>query len=174
MCEHLRRRARGKNNGVIKKSLGVLNCILARIHPVLCLGGKTLSPAKGSSDAPCVFDCWTCRAAFGIPTRHHTLLLPILITSEEGATEGQPPGDCSKCAHAHLGRAHSLARLRMNWACTSVYVHVCACIGSYAGLAKTLYIRCIYGILGREITKYAAHICCVYTVPVNSTPWYIW
>jgi tRNA splicing endonuclease len=25
---------------------------------------------------------------------------------------------------------------------------------SYVGLARTIYIRCIYGIFGREITKY--------------------
>jgi len=26
--------------------------------------------------------------------------------------------------------------------------------GKYIGLARTIYIRCIYGIFGREITKY--------------------
>ena len=28
----------------------------------------------------------------------------------------------------------------------------------YKGLAKTIYIRCIYGNLGREITKYTVYI----------------
>jgi len=46
-------------------------------------------------------------------------------------------------------------------------------LGTCVGLARTIYIQCIYGIFGREITKYTImysayirfwptlHICCV-------------
>ena len=34
------------------------------------------------------------------------------------------------------------------------------------GLARTIYIRCIYSILGREMTKYG-HIRCIYTALAN-------
>ena len=37
---------------------------------------------------------------------------------------------------------------------------------TYIGLAKTTYIRCIYGILGREITKYTV----IYGVYIRSWP----
>jgi hypothetical protein len=35
------------------------------------------------------------------------------------------------------------------------------------GLARTIYIRCIYGIIGREITRIYGHIRCIYTVLAN-------
>jgi hypothetical protein len=31
---------------------------------------------------------------------------------------------------------------------------VCDCLRTLLGLARTIYIRCIYGIFGREVTKY--------------------
>jgi len=34
------------------------------------------------------------------------------------------------------------------------YVGLAIYIYVYIGLARTIYIRCIYGIFGREITKY--------------------
>ena len=37
-----------------------------------------------------------------------------------------------------------------------VCVHVCVCV--CVGLARTIYIRCTYGIFGLEITKYTVHI----------------
>ena len=42
-----------------------------------------------------------------------------------------------------------------------VHIH-----GVYIGLARTIYIRFIYGIFGREITKYTA-IYGIYTVLAN-------
>jgi len=43
--------------------------------------------------------------------------------------------------------------------CVSVCANVCmacvdVCVCMYVGLARTIYIRCIYGIFGREITEY--------------------
>jgi len=37
----------------------------------------------------------------------------------------------------------------------------------YVGLARTIYIRCIYGIFGREITKYTVIYGVIYTVLAN-------
>ena len=37
------------------------------------------------------------------------------------------------------------------------------CVAAYVGLARTLCVRCVYGIFGREITIYG-HIQCKYTV----------
>jgi hypothetical protein len=39
----------------------------------------------------------------------------------------------------------------------------------YIGLARTLFIRCMYGIFGREITQIYSHIRCIYTVLANPT-----
>jgi hypothetical protein len=36
----------------------------------------------------------------------------------------------------------------------------------YIGLVRTIYIRCIYGILGREITKYTV----IYSVYIRFWP----
>jgi len=46
--------------------------------------------------------------------------------------------------------------------CVHVYVinifhqtlHSYVCVGTFVGLTRTMYIRCIYSIFGREITKY--------------------
>jgi len=38
---------------------------------------------------------------------------------------------------------------------------------SCVGLARTIYIRFIYSIFGREITKKYGHIRCIYTVLAN-------
>ena len=37
--------------------------------------------------------------------------------------------------------------------CVRAYVWSCVCLCAYVGLARTIYIRCIYGIFGRENTQ---------------------
>ena len=46
--------------------------------------------------------------------------------------------------------------------CAGVHVHADLRRTRYAGLARNLYIRCIYGMTGREIIKYMVHIRCIY------------
>jgi len=52
-----------------------------------------------------------------------------------------------------------------------VGVHVTVTMYSTGvGLARTIYIRCTYGIFGLEITKYTVYIYTyIYTVLANST-----
>jgi hypothetical protein len=46
--------------------------------------------------------------------------------------------------------------------CVCVSMRACACVCMrvcvYIGLARTIYIRCIYGIFGRKITEYTVYI----------------
>ena len=39
--------------------------------------------------------------------------------------------------------------------CVCMCVCLCVCVCVCVGLARTMYIQCVYGKLGREITKYA-------------------
>jgi hypothetical protein len=38
----------------------------------------------------------------------------------------------------------------------------CGLAGKCLGLARSMYIRCLYGVLSREITKKTSHIQCIY------------
>jgi len=81
------------------------------------------------------------------------------------------------------------------YTCGLVYtrLHSCTCVHLYVGLAKTIYIRCIYGILGRETTKYTViygvyirfwptqlvHLStfvytCVHLCALESSSWQMW
>jgi hypothetical protein len=58
--------------------------------------------------------------------------------------------------------------------CTPLCSFLCCapfqrCYALYVGLARTIYIRCVYGIFGREITKYTVILRCIYTVLANPT-----
>jgi len=51
----------------------------------------------------------------------------------------------------HLEHAYALPPLLLH---ASRYTKIQYHIHAYLGLARTIYIWCIYGIFGREITKY--------------------
>jgi hypothetical protein len=73
---------------------------------------------------------------------------------------GQPymqtlhPGYISTHPNGLAGRTRTVAivTIRVGLARSIQYMNIC--VHSCIGLARTIYIRCIYGIFNREITKY--------------------